>query len=116
MANPQNLKPPWPKGQTGNPNGRPKGRTMQARLRDAIEKAAAGGKDLGDAIAAVHIREALKGNVKAIEMIYERLDGKPLQPVQLSGDDDGAPIRLAAFESALAKAYPKPKRAKKSKP
>ena len=116
MANPQNLKPPWPKGQTGNPNGRPKGCTMQARLRDAIERATRDGKDFGDAIAAVLIKLALAGDVKAIALVYERLDGKPIQPVKLSGDDDGAPIRLAAFESALAKAYPKPKRAKKSKP
>lgn len=33
------------------------------------------------------------GDVQALKEIGDRLDGKPAQQVQLSGDADGAPIR-----------------------
>ncbi len=75
---------PFKKGQSGNPAGRPKkGHT----LSDAIEKALTT-KDVhkgsskitrNQAIAEVLTQEALKGNLKAIDMVLDRMEGKPMQ-------------------------------------
>ena len=37
--------------------------------------------------------KALEGDMAAMKELFDRLDGKPAQQVQLSGDADGAPIR-----------------------
>lgn len=36
---------------------------------------------------------ALSGDMSAMREMFDRLDGKPAQQVQLSGDAEGAPIR-----------------------
>ena len=36
---------------------------------------------------------ALSGDMGAMREMFDRLDGKPAQQVQLSGDADGVPIR-----------------------
>ena len=78
----------WKKGQSGNPNGRPKkGHT----LTDQIEKALAvrdiktGYSNItrNEAIVAVLIKEALGGNIKAIDMIMDRVEGKPIQQTDI---------------------------------
>lgn len=38
MANEQNLRPPWRSGQSGNPNGRPKGRKSLATIVRELER------------------------------------------------------------------------------
>jgi hypothetical protein len=71
------------KGQSGNPLGRPKkGETFSEALeRESEEMVNNGSISKRDALAKVLYNEAAKGNLKAIEMIMDRIDGKPRQSI-----------------------------------
>ncbi len=76
------LKPPWPKGVSGNPRGRPKG-----TLTDALRKIMAEGvdnKDMAEAMAKKAYAMALQGNFRFFNLICERLEGKV--PDELIGE------------------------------
>ena len=76
------------KGESGNPSGRPKGSVdVVAELNRQLR---AKPKDLQAIIKAL-IDEAKSGNVKAIEVILDRLNGKVAQPLSNS---DGTPIKI----------------------
>lgn len=80
--NTSGLRPPWPKGVSGNPGGRPK-RDFAAEIaraviegnREAIEKAF--GKKLR------------KGDTKAFIALSDRGYGKAPQSAAVTGGDDG---------------------------
>lgn len=81
MANPGNLKP-FAKGRSGNPGGRPAGRSVTARLRELLEageidgRAIKGGKQVADLVAEVLLKGALQGDPKLIAMLLDRTEGK----------------------------------------
>jgi hypothetical protein len=78
------LRPHWfRKGQSGNPNGRPK--------RKPIEEALVGILTMPDAVlvAKAIIRAAKHGNVKAFNSLADRVDGKVPQPVAVTGGNGG---------------------------
>jgi hypothetical protein len=92
----------WKKGASGNPGGRkPSGKT----LADALRKWVTNGrrKELLEALGALalghYVQEVDKDgdarvylkspDVKAIALIFERLDGKPPQAVEFKGDLPG---------------------------
>lgn len=76
--------PPFEPGHAPLPGGgRPKGvRNWATVLREEMED----GKITQSALAKVLLRHAKRGNLKALEMIIERQDGKPLQPIRMSGE------------------------------
>lgn len=80
-------------GQSGNPNGRPKGTSLTARLRVAIEKPEPGDeRPVADRLVAKLITLALEGDRQAIKDVFERVDGKvpdKLEADLKSGDDNG---------------------------
>ena len=85
----KNLKP-FKKGQSGNPNGRPKKLPGINQLLAEVL-----GDDTGGVVEAKKIlialsKRALKGDVRAAEIILDRAYGKPKQSVdvgmQLSGE------------------------------
>ncbi len=98
MPNPENLVP-IPKGVSLNPNGRPKGsRSMKVILREMMElvidtpkneiaeqweskssPAVKGKMTIKDALVLKDISNAMKGNDKAAQRIWEYLEGKPDQ-------------------------------------
>lgn len=64
----------WKKGQSGNPNGRPRtGRAFAEALRTVGEE----GDNL-EAVARMVWRLARAGDLRAIGLLAERMDGKPL--------------------------------------
>lgn len=69
-------------GQSGNPAGRPKGRSLTARLRDIVERSNGTTKDIGDAVMEVLVKSALKGDMKAMALLLDRVDGKVIQQFQ----------------------------------
>jgi hypothetical protein len=85
MANNGNLRPPWQKGQSGNPAGRKKGyRPAAAVLRELIAK-----HGLDETIAEVWVAGAigdpklLKGRKPSIEflkLLVDRIDGPVPRP------------------------------------
>jgi len=80
---------PFNKGQSGNPAGRPKkGRALSEALESALDKKGKGGKLkrtlLADTLLDLAITER---NIAAIKYIYDRIDGRPTENIELT---DGA--------------------------
>jgi hypothetical protein len=84
-----NLKP-FAKGQSGNPKGRPL-KNPFTRAYEAVAQLLT--KDLGvkptdtvaEAIAKMVAREALKGKIRAVAELANRVEGKPTTRIELSG-------------------------------
>jgi hypothetical protein len=89
-----NLKPFQP-GQSGNPKGRPKSKTISEALRELLEKEGNEGKLLVDQIAEILLEKAKFGDLSAIKEVADRTEGKPRQQHQHSGPDGAAiPISI----------------------
>ncbi len=79
---------PWPKGVSGNPGGRPRGRSVSARLRALLEGTAVGGKPLPDGkavanlVAEVILTHALKGDPRFVALLLDRVEGKVKERVE----------------------------------
>ena len=83
----ENLRPFKP-GQSGNPSGRPKAvlsRALRAEI-DKLDGAAPDAPTKAERIAEKVVTLALDGNLEAIRLIYDRVEGKPRQSVTLTID------------------------------
>lgn len=94
-----NLKPFKP-GETGNPNGRPKGaRSMKTILREALELLVEVPNNemikqwskenklpIKEVLVLKELSEALKGNDKAKQRVWEYVEGKPDQKQQIDAN------------------------------
>ena len=74
-------------GVSGNPNGRPKGKVLTELVRDKMEEKDAEGVFVKDKVVNAVVSMALEGNIKALELVWNYLDGKPTQTIEL-GDGD----------------------------
>lgn len=79
------LRPPWPKGVSGNPGGRPKKLFSQA-----MEKALT--PDRADRILATLLAQAEQGNLEAAKLLWGRLEGS-----EIKRQEEGTP---GAFDAA----------------
>ncbi len=77
--------PRFPKGQSGNPSGRPKLTRLTEALREQLAETLpdAPERTVAEAIARTLIREAISGNVQAAREIADRTEGKPKQAIDL---------------------------------
>lgn len=94
MAKEDNLKP-FKKGQTGNPNGRPKGsslRDIKVVLQDLLSQEK-NGTQLIDGLMSVVVNKALKGDLKAVDMLLSYTFGKATQRTEITGSE-GEPIQI----------------------
>jgi hypothetical protein len=67
-------------GQSGNPNGRPKsGSSWREIISQAVERITDEGISKKEAITEVLTQMALDGDLRAIEVLMDRMDGKPKQ-------------------------------------
>lgn len=73
-------------GQSGNPKGRPPTRRLVNALKAALGEVRKDGRTMEQAIAGELVREALRGRRKlaAIAEIFDRIEGKPRQQVDLN--------------------------------
>lgn len=94
MPNPENLKEPWKEGDPSpNPSGRPKGsRNLSTILKEMLEEdveVVIDGKKERRQFQEVIIRKLLKkandGDIRAIEQIFDRTEGKAKQTVDFTG-------------------------------
>lgn len=100
MANEQNLKPFQPGNRAGVGHGRPKGSvslskllekalTQQIDVRDGTGEK----KQVAELIVASMLKQALKGDMRAQKEIWDRIEGKAVAIMELTGKD-GSPIAL----------------------
>ena len=78
----------WKPGESGNPAGRPKSRPITAAIKEMLDKD--DGKAL-KALAAVGVKNALKGDVRFWTEVMSRIDGKV--PDSLDITTDGESLR-----------------------
>jgi hypothetical protein len=108
MPNPENLKPFQP-GQSGNPAGRPPGRSIKS-LKTALKDRLADKPQLVDALVSSLIKQARKGSFPHIKMIFEIIDGPINQPeiefIDWSAlDDEGDTTRPGGQTRVRAGSY-----------
>ena len=95
----------WKPGQSGNPNGRPpRGETLSELLRVKLREQNVnvnGAKvEAKEAIILQLIKLAVSGDLRAIQYIMDRIDGKPLQPSEVSGPE-GGPVEIEQVRNGL---------------
>lgn len=93
---------PFKPGQSGNPNGRPKGRRdFRTIFYAALERLASQSGETVDALEEqMHIaaiQQAVKGNPKFFKDLNDRIHGKAPETVQHTGKD-GGPIHVRVNE------------------
>jgi hypothetical protein len=79
---------PFQKGQSGNPAGRPKNvltRALRSKLEE-VESGDPGARTNAQALADKLFDLALSGNVEALKICFDRLEGRPRQTVSLTLD------------------------------
>lgn len=90
-------------GECGNPNGRPRGLSLRTLLAKKLEEARVeGGMTYATAIVEATIRDALKGDGSARKLVWEYIDGKPIQRLEHTGENGGA-ITFAQLMKDAAK-------------
>ena len=90
MANEKNLKP-FEKGVSGNAGGRPKWKQITEILKS--EKNQERLEKMIDKVFAL----ALKGNMRAVEFIADRLEGKVSQRVEIGSRKNDEPIKVFEY-------------------
>ncbi len=101
--NTANLRPPWPKGVSGNPAGRPRGKKLSEYLGDRLgEVEPRSGKTYGELVATALVVKCLKGDVPAIKEVLERLEGKVKERHEVAGFGGAPLVPQAAQQRMLA--------------
>ncbi|MDR2435234.1 MAG: DUF5681 domain-containing protein [Treponema sp.] len=78
---------PFAKGQSGNPYGRPKkAKSLTNILEKALSKKRADGRTNKAALVDTLISLALAGDVTALKYVYDRVDGKLAESVNMAAD------------------------------
>ncbi len=75
----QNLRPPWPKGTSGNAGGRPK-KPLQSALEAELESK----PELLRAMVQKGLKMALEGDFRYWSAIWDRMDGKVTTNIEIS--------------------------------
>jgi hypothetical protein len=90
-------------GVSGNPGGRPSYRALTEALEQELTTSAEGGITKHQAVARCLVELAIIGDVQAMKLIFERLEGKPPQALTVDGDmrhEVSSPQRVKALISA----------------
>jgi hypothetical protein len=75
----------WKKGQSGNPSGRPKSKTLSDAYKNKLEELVPNdpeGRTWAEIIAEAQIRDAVRGNVQAAREIADRTEGRARQAIE----------------------------------
>lgn len=102
MPNPENLKPAWKKGESGNPDGKPKGALNRSTIArkwletgEPFKNPITGQEEFlsqEDIITLSQIKEARKGNTNAYRALLDSAHGQAKQTIDVEGDGVGPTI------------------------
>lgn len=97
MPNPQNIvKHKFKKGQTGNPNGRPREKEIKELLLTYFDD-----KKVNDILKSLHTK-AIKGDIRAISEVLDRTLGKAQQlNLNQQLDEHGNPVDPSKVEHTV---------------
>lgn len=73
------------KGQSGNPSGRPKSKTLSDAYKNKLEERVPNdpeGRTWAELIAEAQVRDAVRGNVQAAREIADRTEGRARQAIE----------------------------------
>lgn len=80
----------WKPGESGNPNGRPpKGHSITDTIRAMMDEK----PEIKKALGAKILQSAADGDITAMKLIWNYLDGMPTQKQEVSGPE-GKPLKL----------------------
>ena len=85
----------WKTGQSGNPNGRSPGNSPAVALRKLLETVDGEGRVRVDNVARVLYEQAMLGNLEAIKIIFDRVDGKLSQIVEVDATQTVRHVRVS---------------------
>jgi len=97
------LKPPWPKGVSGNPSGKPKGtRTRVGRLLERqLDERDEDGITVRQHIVAEYLRKAMGGNEKILLDFMKRQAGDPEgPPIQITIGSEASEVHVIEEDRA----------------
>ena len=80
MGRIENLKP-WPKGVSGNPGGRPRKKLIDEALEELLSNE---NSEIASDIAQKLLEKARNGDLKAIQVVVERVQGRPHPQMEIS--------------------------------
>ena len=106
MRNTSGLRPPFPKGVSGNPRGRPKTAALSQAYREKLAELYPRdpkGRTYAQVIADNIVKKAVKGNLSAASEIADRVEGRPRQSLELDNPSGPAPtinIQFVAVEQS----------------
>jgi hypothetical protein len=89
---------PFVKGQSGNPAGRGVGEKPFRNALLAALKRADGNVEKIQRVTDKLVANAIDGDTTAIREIADRLDGKPAQAIDVSGDDRRVIVEIRRFD------------------
>ena len=75
----------WKKGQSGNPKGSPKTSLVsiiRAKLSEEVELKDGKKTTIAEAVIQSLFKQAVKGDMKAINTLLERIDGKVIEKIE----------------------------------
>lgn len=98
-ATTEHLKPhQFKPGQSGNPKGRPRHKSLVEILRDELAKIdGPHGETNGEQMIHRLVQHAIHGNIRAAQLVLEYTEGKPEQPVRMIEDK----VRQLARDAGL---------------
>ena len=111
MGSTEHLKPhQWKPGQTGNPNGAPKGKrvNISRRVREVLQTELKG-KKLADILSEIMVREAVKNPVKMWPFIKDFMDRDEGPPERSPDDIEAIAASIRTAMKAMDETVPKPK-------
>ncbi len=92
---PKNVGHRYQKGQSGNPSGKSKLKPLTDRLRMILSEHPERAQKIAEAL----ISEAENGNLQATNIVLERLEGKPMQ--QLNITDERQTLEIAEIDRRI---------------
>jgi hypothetical protein len=87
----------FPKGQSGNPNGRPKKLPALDLIMANVLGAEKDGISAGEAIIMKLREQALKGDIKAAQILLDRGWGKPKQNIDITTQGEKVTVPTIIF-------------------